>query len=484
MVAFYNFRWSRLTRLLYLVLSVSGLFALRPAAGGRFEQQNLITDHATQAGNKSSTIITAQVMHRDLVFSPFSSMDMETWDGAGEELEEEELVQVYSGAHYARSNHYLVRIIFGGGDADTQRELFLLMDTGSGFTWIQCQPCTECQAQVDAPIFDPATSPTLHYINLYDALCVDLHAGNASWHPGDAPFDTLCPPYRRGYAGGAIVSGSLAMDTITLPSFSGAQDSDTVSLPSMPFGCTTAFKPAAAAGGFAGVLGLSRGELGFPSLLQKRGHSGSFSYCLPRLHSANTSTLTFGGAVAGPSIVFTPLLKNPPFYHYSPYYYVELLGISVNGDRLSNIPSYLFDINPNTGKGGLIIDSGAPITTLPGEAYTELRDAIREAIFARSEPKPRLYSAGLMETCFMVGVPIEEFYSFVPTVTFHFAEGADLEIPPQNLFLPRQPLHPQVCLYIQQSVHSLSVLGSMAHQGIRMTFDPEGNRVGFEHGAC
>ncbi|KAI5075303.1 hypothetical protein GOP47_0009379 [Adiantum capillus-veneris] len=411
-------------------------------------------------------------MHGDSVFSPFD----DTSKGPGDSTDwltglRQGQVGVYSGANYARSNHYLVRVTFGGSST-SRREFYLLMDTGSGFTWIQCEPCVECQPQIDMPIFVPNTSSTLQYVNILDVHCVD-QLGDRYTSGGAPPF-TLCPPYRRGYTGGAVISGQLVRDTLTLSSGD--------SLLSMPFGCTTAFQNAGTGGGFAGLLGLSRGPLGFPTQLQRRGYSESFSYCLPGVHTSDISTLTFNGPIP-PDTAFTPLLTNPPIYKYSPYYYVELTGISVGGSLLP-LREYVFDLNPDTGEGGFVIDSGAPITTLPRAAYVELRDAIRGAIFASSETQPRVYSSGLMDTCFLVKIAIETFHSMVPSVTLHFTEGADLEIPPQNLFIPRKHLQPQVCLYIHHSVSSPSVIGSMAQQRTRITFDPENQRVGFASYDC
>ncbi|KAJ8748551.1 hypothetical protein K2173_003452 [Erythroxylum novogranatense] len=125
--------------------------------------------------------------------------------------------------------------------------------------------------------------------------------------------------------------------------------------------------------GAAGLLGLGRGRLSFPS--QTGGQFGrKFSYCLvDRSASSRPSSMVFGDAAISQAARFTPLLSNPKL---DTFYYVELLGFSIGGTRVPGITASLFKLDP-TGEGGVIIDSGTSVTRLTAPAYTALRNAFR-----------------------------------------------------------------------------------------------------------
>ena len=121
----------------------------------------------------------------------------------------------------------------------------------------------------------------------------------------------------------------------------------------------------------------------------------------------------------GPGFRVTPLLRdtwNPSFY------YLGLRGISVAG-KVVPIPKGTFEILPN-GTGGLVIDSGTPITELEDPGYMPFLDAVRSAI-----PTQPVNASAVtyLDLCYNA-IPALRF----PIITFHFAGGANYVLPHEN----------------------------------------------------
>ncbi|MCO5600736.1 hypothetical protein L7F22_054851 [Adiantum nelumboides] len=385
---------------------------------------------------------------------------------------------VSSGFQLVNTGSYFARLTVGGGlDPHSRRDVYMIMDTGSDLSWIQCQPCDSCFQQLDTPIFDPAASSTHRNVTCGSPLCAAGPA--ATWCLPDDPLQlhrgsNLCA-YLMTYYDGSTTAGTLITDTLTLGSGH--------TFPHMAFGCSTG-----STGGFvgaAGVLGLGTGALSLPSQLQKSGHSSTFSYCLPPMFSSSNSTLTFAAPIS-PDTVFTPLVRNPNFALQN-HYYIALKGISVGGVRLP-IPSFLFQMNRRTGTGGTMVDSGTTITSLPPLAYTTLRNALRKAISANAT---HLRTAdpleNMFDTCYLPKHPTaadsrDNILNGIPSVVLHFARGADLELPPANVFAPiNNPggLDKRLCLSMAPAAQNITIIGNIQQQGIRFTFDTQNGRLGF-----
>ncbi|MCO5572926.1 hypothetical protein L7F22_026687 [Adiantum nelumboides] len=378
---------------------------------------------------------------------------------------------------YLGGNDYYARLTVGDSPG---RELYFHMDTGSDVTWIQCEPCKKCYKQLDdEPVYDPrAESTTVRDVSGDSRLCAALGPSRTS-----RAGSRRCT-YEIDYADDSTTAGKLITETLTLDS--GQSFSD------IPIGCSNLnegyFSPS------AGLLGLSRGFLAFHS--QLRQHSvdlpHTFSYCLPRMYSSDTSTLTFGAPIDPRHTVFTPLFVNPnPVFRT--YFYVQITHIKVGIEHLL-LPSRLFDIHPRTHKGGAIIDTGSTSCQLPEIAYTALRDTLKNAISANA-PQLELAepsSAALdLDTCYRlkVGVPEGERFAGVPSVIFGFAGGAELEVPPQIAFVfinkTKKPRN-RFCLSfsIIQAEDGITILGNLLQQRVRVTLDMENERVGFTPNAC
>ncbi|MCO5601445.1 hypothetical protein L7F22_055568 [Adiantum nelumboides] len=328
------------------------------------------------------------------------------------------MLPLVSGYHLESGGYYAQPMV-----GSKRRFFYLSVDTGTDLSWMQCQPCALCHPQINEPIFTPGVdSTTLSVVSGGHLLCALLRE-----HATSRPDSPLCS-YTISYMDGATTSGTLVTDTFTL---AGA------SLPSIAFGCSSRSE------GFlginsAGILGLARGPLSFPSQLRRRNiiHPSTLSFCLPPMYSPSTSTLTFGTPQLSPTTLFTPLLTNPA----APlFYYVPLMGISVAETLLSQLSPSLFRIDPETGHGGTYLDTNAAVTRLHPVAYQVLRDTMKAAI---ASDAPHLILAhpyvDLLDTCYLPkseAVPYDRLRDGVPSVSIHFG-GANLELSPDQVLMP------------------------------------------------
>nr|KJB09627.1 hypothetical protein B456_001G154400 [Gossypium raimondii] len=223
--------------------------------------------------------------------------------------------------------------------------------------------------------------------------------------------------------------------------------------------------------GAAGLLGLGRGILSFPSQTGSR-FNRKFSYCLvDRSASSKPSSLVFGDAAIPRGALFTPLLTNPKL---DTFYYIELLGISVGGTRVPKISPSLFKMDQD-GNGGVIIDSGTSVTRLTQPAYTATRDAFRlGATHLKRAP-----DFSLFDTCFDLSGQTSV---KVPTLVLHF-RGADLSLPATNYLIPVDSSG-TFCFAFAGTMNGLSIIGNIQQQGFRVAYDLAGSRVGFSPRGC
>lgn len=223
--------------------------------------------------------------------------------------------------------------------------------------------------------------------------------------------------------------------------------------------------------GAAGLLGLGRGRLSFPSQAGTR-FGRKFSYCLvDRSASSRPSSIVFGDSAVSRSAVFTPLLTNPKL---DTFYYVELTGISIGGSRVRGITPSLFKLEAS-GNGGVIVDSGTSVTRLTRAAYVAMRDAFRKGA---SDLKAAA-EFSLFDTCFDLSGKTEV---KVPTVVLHFG-GADVSLPAANYLIPVDT-DGRFCFAFAGTTSGLSIIGNIQQQGFRVVFDLAGSRVGFAPSGC
>lgn len=345
------------------------------------------------------------------------------------------------------SGEYFTRL----GIGTPPRYLYMVLDTGSDIVWLQCAPCKKCYSQTDR-IFDPKRSKSFAGVSCTSPLCHRLDS------PGCNQRKTCL--YQVSYGDGSFTVGELSTETLT---FRGTRVSN------VAFGCGHDNEGLFV--GAAGLLGLGRGRLSFPSQ-SGRNFNQKFSYCLvDRSTTSKPSSVVFGDSAVSRTAVFTPLISNPKF---DTFYYLELLGISVGGTRVAGITASLFKLD-TAGNGGVIIDSGTSVTRLTRPAYIGLRNAFR--IGASSLKRAGEFS--LFDTCYDLSGKTEV---KVPTVVLHF-RGADVSLPATNYLIPVDS-NGMFCFAFAGTMSGLSIIGNIQQQSFRVVFDLAGSRVGFAPRGC
>lgn len=122
------------------------------------------------------------------------------------------------------------------------------------------------------------------------------------------------------------------------------------------------------------------------------------------------------------------------------------------------------------------MDSGTAITRLRTEAYTALRDAFVQ--LARG--LQRTSGILLFDTCydFSSRASVQ-----VPTVSFQFSSGASWPLPADNYLIPVDTAG-TFCFAFAPTSSSLSIIGNVQQQGVRVSFDLAKSLVGFSPNKC
>lgn len=205
-----------------------------------------------------------------------------------------------------------------------------------------------------------------------------------------------------------------------------------------------------------------------------------FSYCLrrkARVPGQRHGFLRMDGEVPSTSgMAHTQLLYNANHAaDYGPYY-VELVGVSVKGKRLEGIDAATFRRDAATGSGGTVFDVGEPVLTMPQAAYEILERAVEKEL--RSVGLPRVSHPGYL-FC-LRGATGDFFRKHIPEVVLHFREpGADLRIPPSNLF---SLIDQDTCMVVFPG--HMTVIGTVPQLETRFTFDLTSGTVFFSPANC
>jgi hypothetical protein len=301
------------------------------------------------------------------------------------------------------SGEYFSRV----GVGRPARQLYMVLDTGSDVTWLQCQPCADCYAQSD-PVYDPSLSSSYAAVGCDSPRCRDLDAAACRNATGACLYEVA-------YGDGSYTVGDFATETLTL--------GDSAPVPDVAIGCGHDNEGLFV--GAAGLLALGGGPLSFPSQIS----ASQFSYCLVDRDSPSASTLHFGSSDASDAqsqstVVTAPLVRSP---RTNTFYYVALTGISVGGQTLA-IPPSAFAMD-EAGSGGVIVDSGTAVTRLQQSAYSALRDAFVQG----TQSLPRTSGVSLFDTCYdLSGQSSVQ----VPAVSLRFEGGGELRLPAKNYLIP------------------------------------------------
>uniref|UniRef100_A0A0E0I7Y2 Peptidase A1 domain-containing protein n=1 Tax=Oryza nivara TaxID=4536 RepID=A0A0E0I7Y2_ORYNI len=349
-----------------------------------------------------------------------------------------------------------------------------VLDISSQLTWTQCAPCTACLPP-PAPTFHPDGSPSFARLPCASQICQDVLNGTTCGDVGDATTSDDCLGYEVTFSDGLTnTSGYLATDTFTFGD--GETETGTATaVPGMVFGCSV--DTYGDFSGSSGVIGLGRGPL---SLVSQLGFS-RFSYQLGHGDSdgggtSETTTIRFGDA-AKPQMKrprTTPLLTSSL---NTQVYFVNLTGIRVDGNDLTDIPAGTFDLHAD-GSGGVFLSTTMPVTYLEQAAY----DAVKRAIQAKLQLPPVDGSAAVgLDLCYtaesMAGVKA------VPKLTLVFdGDDATMDLGRANYFF-RDDDTGLECVTMRPSSGG-SLLGSLLQAGTNMIYDVNSLQLTFETAAA
>ncbi|KAM7479728.1 hypothetical protein LguiA_027941 [Lonicera macranthoides] len=339
------------------------------------------------------------------------------------------------------SGEYFTRI----GVGQPSKPYYMVIDTGSDINWIQCRPCN-CYQQSD-PIYDPTASSSYSLLTCNSPQCNALDISNCR-------TDTCL--YQVSYGDGSYTVGDFATETVSF--------GNSGSVPKVAIGCGHDNEGLFV--GAAGLIGLGGGKLSLPSQIQ----ATSFSYCLVDRNSMSSSTLEFNSPLPANSVT-APLLRNSKI---DTFLYVGLSGISVGGQLLS-IPPSIFAVD-DSGKGGVIVDSGTAVTRLQADAYNSFRDAFAK----QAQNLPSSSSFALFDTCYDLSSMSS---ASVPTVDFHFSGGKKLALRPENYLIPVDS-DGKFCLAFAPTQGSLSIIGNVQQQRTRVSYNLKNSIVGFSPNNC
>ncbi|WVZ66177.1 hypothetical protein U9M48_015439 [Paspalum notatum var. saurae] len=296
-----------------------------------------------------------------------------------------------------------------------------ILDTGSDLTWTQCATCSACFAQ-PTPLYDPAGSSTFWKLPCGSPLCRALPRAFRGCNATGCVYD-----YR--YTVG-FTAGYLAADTLGV-------GEDTSSFTNAAFGCSTA--NGGDMGGASGIVGLGRGALSLVSQLGVR----RFSYCLRSDADAGASPILFGSLanVTGSEAQSTPLVTNPAAPG-SPYYYVNLTGVTVGSADLPVAGDTRF------------LSQMAGLTSVSGARFD-------------------------FDLCFAVGameVP-------VPRLVLRFEGGAVYTVPRTSYFDAVDERGDVACLLVLPT-RGVSVIGNVMQMDLHVLYDLDGRTFSFATADC
>ncbi|KAB5513801.1 hypothetical protein DKX38_027707 [Salix brachista] len=329
-----------------------------------------------------------------------------------------------------------------------KKDFTLIFDTGSDITWTQCEPCSKTCYKQKEPRLNPSRSSSYKNISCSSALC-DLVASE-----GTKTCSSSACIYQVQYGDGSYSIGMAATETLTL--------SSTDVFKNFLFGCGQ--QNQGLFGGTAGLLGLGRTKLAFPSQTAKT-YKKLFSYCLPASSSSN-GYLSFGGKVSK-SVKFTPLSAD---FDSTPFYGLDITELSVGGRKLS--------IDASAFSAGTVIDSGTVISRLPPTAYSELSSEFKKLM--TNYPSTSGYS--IFDTCY-------DFSKYetvrIPKVGVTFKGGVEMDIDVSGILYPVNGSK-KFCLAFagNEDDGDTSIFGNVQQRTYQVVYDGVKGRVGFAPGGC
>lgn len=331
----------------------------------------------------------------------------------------------------------------------------VVIDTGSSFSWIQCEPCdVYCHPQV-GPHFDPSSSTTYKSLSCDTSQCSSLE--DATLNSPQCSSSNVCM-YEASYGDKSYSEGYLSQDSLTLEASSEPALADFV------FGCGQ--NNYGLFGQSAGLFGLARNELSMFSQLSTK-YGKAFSYCLPTTDSQTGSGGFLSiGTTSSTTYKFTPILTDSRF---PSLYFLKLSAITVSGKTL-DVPSSEYNVPT-------FIDSGTVISRLAVSIYTALREKMVQIISSKYH-MTEAYS--LFDACFKGS--LESMSAIVPLVQLTFPTGGELNLAPHNVLI--EVSAGTTCLAFASNSDNIAIIGNHQQQTFEILYDISNSRIGFAAGGC
>ncbi|KAK9735202.1 hypothetical protein RND81_04G190500 [Saponaria officinalis] len=266
--------------------------------------------------------------------------------------------QIYHG-----NNLFYTQLTISSGN--TAYRPYVILDTGSDVTWVQCEGCNPC-FDVEGGNFAYKKSISFRRVGVQDPLCPPDHV----YIDGSCAISIIydvAPPH-------ATATGLLGREDF---SFKNSRTNNVEVYQGLAFMCTTKSQ------GFdfgdrnriAGIFGIGWSDISLFYQLNAQ-TKGRFSYCLPPLiQLVSTECNMYFGDDAVISGDATRQVQSISMIASNGHYYLSLSGISVNGVRLQ-IDTAVFQYDAHDDRKGFLIDTGAPNSILPRSAYDPLKAAI------------------------------------------------------------------------------------------------------------
>ncbi|XP_026451561.1 aspartic proteinase nepenthesin-1-like [Papaver somniferum] len=363
----------------------------------------------------------------------------------------------------------------GRGGRPSFMTYYLVVDSGSGFIWLQCDGANPSFNQ-DDPLYPYRRSLTFQF------------------QPCSTPPEPNC---NNGFLTHSLNYGNGAVADITL-----ASEKFTFNSVEINLGMGCGFSQRNWDGLFgtnyrrgkpdsiAGVLGLGSGGWSLVTQLGPLSQS-KFSYCLEEfndelipglntyLRFGSDATIRGGGPVHVTSIVLPGI--------ETPLYYLVLEDISVGEQPVGFHPDdfTLRSDRRNRRIGGTIIDSGSPFSYLRREHFLRVAQLVVNHFAAHGFPvaRPEYAYRGTLPLCF-IGVP--QMWDYYPTITFHFQGGADFEVTDPFALFVRHDEHDAVCLGIgveEESKYDF-IFGAMQQVNKKILYDLNVAQLSFANRVC
>ncbi|KAL9231748.1 hypothetical protein vseg_006934 [Gypsophila vaccaria] len=372
-----------------------------------------------------------------------------------------------------RRGIFLIQVGIGTSHDNTFQQNYLSFETGSDHTWTQCEGCSPCFHQ-RGPLFSWSHSVTYRIAPCGE--CPGSCQSNHCW-------------FNQSYADNGYIFGFQARDTFTFP----AADGGYSQIPDMSFICvvsTQGYKETAMETDIeSGVFGFGRqGYLTFMRAINNPLIKDEpFSYCFPPLDQPfyQPLYLRFGvdiGHMPRGTYQSTPIIQGP---EGTPFYYLQLLDLSVGSLRL-RIPNGVFALKTN-GLGGCYIDSSLPMSYLPRAVYDRLELALANRYeHMNRRCVTRLNPSPFAHLPFCYTQPSSQFEPRMPRITFHFQDGARLQLlKPMRRYnlVDGRVLY---CLEILPDAvgTETTIIGAIQQANYRFVYDIRASRLHFTSENC